>query len=117
MAITTSVLDNFNRSNTGPPPSASWIIPSRLARVGSKFVSNALAPNARNTPCSGYWKTAFGAPCEVYATISNNAGIFELYCRLSDVETSAQDGYGIYLDPSNGVGDFQNHQRDVHAVG
>jgi len=103
MAITTSVLDNFNRSNTGPPPSASWDYPVASGEGGLKVVSNALAPNARNTPCSGYWKTAFGAPCEVYATISNNAGIFELYCRLSDVETSAQDGYGIYLDPSNGV--------------
>jgi len=68
-----------------------------------KVVSNALAPNASGSPCSSYWKTAFGAPCEVYATITNNAGIFELYCRLSDVETSNQDGYGIYIDPANGV--------------
>jgi len=103
MTITTSVLDTFNRSNTGPPPSASWDYPVASGEGGLKVVSNALAPNASGSPCSSYWKTAFGAPCEVYATITNNAGIFELYCRLSDVETSNQDGYGIYIDPANGV--------------
>ena len=103
MAITTSVLDDFNRSNTGPPPSASWDGPVASGEGGLKVVSNALAPNASGSPCSSYWKTAFGAPCEVYATITNNAGTFELYCRLSDVETSTQDGYGIYIDPANGI--------------
>lgn len=103
MAITTSVLDDFNRSNTGPPPSTLWDGPVASGEGGLKVVSNALAPNASGSPCSSYWKTAFGAPCEVYATISNNAGEFELYCRLSNAKTSTPSAYCVYISPPNSV--------------
>lgn len=63
---TTSVLDDFNRANTGPPPSASW---TNWLTGGLKVVSNQLAPN-NLFDNGGYWTSDIGNNAEAYLTLS-----------------------------------------------
>ena len=41
----TSVLDNFNRADVGPPPSSQWSGPHESAMGVHKVTSNQCAPN------------------------------------------------------------------------
>lgn len=68
---TTSILDNFNRANQGPPPSASWG-GDAFSGVASqlKVISNQLA-NGAGAFSSAYWSAAtFGPDSEVYCTVN-----------------------------------------------
>lgn len=96
----TSVLDNFNRSAVGPPPSASWT--TGLGRSwGFKVnASNQMVAEATtgNEEYAQYYNVAtYGPNCEVYITLaavdSNaNAG-FALLLRLGGtLSTSAWSG-------------------------
>jgi len=102
---TTGVIDNFNRTNEGPPPSANWDNnPSGVANDGLKVVSNAAAGNASGDSVynESYWDvTTFGGASEAHCTISTlpsagrSAGLF---LRLQTPATAGADGYyGEYL--------------------
>jgi len=102
-----SLLDNFNRTNEGPPPSSSWTR-SGWAGDGLKVVSNELQPNNMNTSCANYWNPAtFGADCEVYATITDidsTVSSINVQLRLTDTPSAATvDGYDFGVDTFDNV--------------
>jgi hypothetical protein len=66
LAMFRTILDNFNRANEGPPPSANWTNDGN----GLKVLSNECAPNA-DAFNAGYWNAAtFGPDCEGFVTIT-----------------------------------------------
>jgi hypothetical protein len=81
---TTSILDDFNRTNEGPPPSASW---STLTGAGHKVVSNQCVPD------SGYaesvFSTSFLVNQEAFVTMptlpSSNNDVVQLSLRFDGV--------------------------------
>lgn len=87
----TPILDNFNRADEGPPPSASW---TAINSPGFQVSANQLAP-VDNGDNYALWTATFNANQEVYWTVStvqlsgsystifarlyNNAGVFSGY--------------------------------------
>lgn len=93
-----AVLDNFNRADTGPPPSANW---TTVVATGIAVVSNQLAGAPSG---SAYWNLAtFGPNCEVYITqpVVATGASFSIIARWSG---PGSNGYGIRINrPSAGV--------------
>lgn len=96
----TGILDDFNRSNEGPPPSASWtndII--NYAGNGLAVSSNTVVANAVAT-CESYWSVeTFGPACEAYITIVTIGGNFNeayTFTRLANIGDGTTDGYALW---------------------
>jgi hypothetical protein len=98
---TTGILDNFNRADEGPPPSASWDWPV-LGVNGAGVISNRMGGTA-GTPGGrlAYWKTPFGPNCEVYFTVGvlpPDGSDFDIMLRgqsfgAAGVENTSADAY------------------------
>jgi hypothetical protein len=95
MPPVTSVLDNFDRTNVGPPLSASW---TNIA-VGHRVYSNVCRPGGDEL-CSSRWNVAtYGAACEVFVTCSTlpaSNDFFEIGLRMANDDS---DGYKLYYEP------------------
>lgn len=65
---TMPILDDFNRADVGPPPSASWTTGLAGGTNGLRVLSNQLSPKATLSGES-YWNTSFGPDVEMYATV------------------------------------------------
>jgi hypothetical protein len=94
--------DDFNRANTGPPPSASWT----TMLNGHKVVTNACAVNTAAAQCISFWNAAtFGADVEAYATISTAAsgGQPEVYARMTTLSSGTTDGYCVRFVKTSGA--------------
>lgn len=91
----TSVLDNFNRANEGPQPSASWVASTG---TGLKVVNNVCVPDVTTLDQSSTWNTQFPADQEVFLTIAavpadgTNLG---MVLRLQTATNSASDHYEV----------------------
>lgn len=116
-----SVLDDFNRANEGPPPSANWTTDfDGSGAAGLKVVSNQCAPNGTGA-CSGYWNAAtFGPDCECYvtvATVGASTNVLHLYARLASVGTAGVDGYSVQLAKAAGTDTLKLYRLDngVHT--
>lgn len=90
----TSILDNFNRADEGPPPSSSWILAAEGAG-GTKVVSNACAADLDGSPGYGTWGMAVGPDCEVWGVIGTVGDGCRLNAR-SDA-TNVLAGYNLLL--------------------
>ncbi len=104
---TTSVLDNFNRANEGPPPSTSWDGPIRPGQAQLKVSSNAMIWHS-SVPGSVYWDTSFDADQECYLTVSTkgqSGKALGLFTRLRDHGTSSVDGYELWTEPQDAATD------------
>lgn len=93
---TTGILDDFNRADEGPPPSASWTTPT--GHSGLSVNTNQCAGSGATN--SGYWNpTTFGANAEAYATIAvlpGNSSVIGMIVRVLQPGSSTTfDGYGI----------------------
>ena len=88
---TTSLLDDFDRANTGPPPSASWGGPVLPGNSGAKVLSNQLVTAGGSGEC--YWLTSFGPDSECYITIGTLGTGFGLYLRVNNPNTGTMTGY------------------------
>lgn len=99
---TNGLLDNFNRANEGPPPSASWGGKIHSVTDGLKVVSNECNRDGSSGFWSSYWGASFNANCEAYATISSTdltgASNYSVYARVVNQGTSAPDGYAVEYD-------------------
>lgn len=105
---TTPVLDNFNRPDQGPPPSASWTTPLDGfgdPLDGCRVVSNQVTHQAGAVGTFGYasWNAAtFGPDCEIYATLKVAPGTqaFRLHARMGSLNV---DGYNnsYFLNVTN----------------
>lgn len=96
---TTSVLDDFNRANTGPPPSASWSTGAIPGNGGMKVVSNQVGGDT-NSGCDAYYNVAtYGPDSEAYITLAvkpaTTAEFWWLSLRLATPGTAGVDGYEI----------------------
>lgn len=104
----TPILDDFNRSNTGPPPSSSWSGPVFSGDGQLKVVSNQLSVNASGFS-DNYWNTLVGPDCEVYATIVTIAGsgtpTFYLDARITSPNAAGVSGYELDWAETTGATD------------
>ena len=96
---TTPILDNFNRADTGPPPSGNWTSLVFAADTsGMSVASNQLATGV-TVPSSAYWSASqYGPACEVYITITVEAisGATRLFLRLANPgSVGATNGYAF----------------------
>lgn len=92
---TTGILDNFDRVDEGPPPSASWQSGGPSASSSSmKVTSNAMTdPSAGN---GAVWGTSVGPDTECYitaSTIIDNLDQLKIWLRLVTPGSTAVDGY------------------------
>lgn len=94
---TTGLLDNFNRGDEGPPPSASWDGPAFPGDGEWEVASLVCRPdNASSTWCDDWWTTSFGPDCEVYNTMSalcQSPYEYQVMARLADPGTASISGF------------------------
>ena len=86
---TTGILDDFNRTNEGPPPSADWVTVDN----GHKVVSSQLVPNS-DAYSESYWNQSFGADMEAYVTIVTKESVGNSI--VLQVRTQPADSYKSY---------------------
>jgi len=99
---TTGLLDDFNRANEGPPPSASWTTAVIAGGTdGLVVLSNVLKGNGSGSN-EGYWNVStFGPDVECYMKVAaklEDSGAYQMvYCRLTTIGSGTTDGYGCRL--------------------
>jgi hypothetical protein len=103
----TGILDDFNRSDEGPPPSANW-----TTIGGSPVVyTNEAANTDGNDPGSAVWNAAtFGPDCETYATFTtrqSNTGVNILFARMDNI-VAPTGGYILEAYRQDDPGDTVN---------
>ena len=92
---TTAVLDDFDRDDEGPPPSASWT--SQAGEDGLLVLSDQCAGEDSNNDCFAWWNTEYGSSSEVYVTLDTlpEDGLSAiLFARFDSQDT---DGSGYRL--------------------
>jgi hypothetical protein len=100
-APSTAVLDNFNRSNEGPPPSANW---SRgyMNLLGQWEVSGnqATVDSLTNGAAHNYWNVGTFGDSEVHAKITTlpTSGSVGMTLRMVDLGGLTPDGYILGID-------------------
>jgi hypothetical protein len=106
---TTPVLDNFNRANTGPPPSANWSQGpfDFTGGEGLQLSSNAIIRKATGSyRQDDYWNpTTFGPDSEVYTTASTVGASDEidLYLRGTSIGSGTSNGYLLNINFSGNI--------------
>lgn len=92
---TTSILDNFNRANEGPPPSSNWTADTlNVGVTGHSVVSNQCV--AASGSSHTWWNAStFGPDQEAFATWSQvgAAGFVGFHMRIQSPGTSSGDAY------------------------
>ena len=98
----TSVLDNFNRANGGPPASASWSPLYTAEADGFEVITNEAAPNSNATDNSDYWNpTTFGPDSEAFLTavVGDTGGEMGVFVRVQGITSDGIfDCYAILPD-------------------
>ncbi len=90
---TTPILDDFNRADEGPPPSASWELVADTA-FGLIVLSNQIKREIDTTTAAQAWIAPFGNDAEVYVDIparSEPEGF--TYANIIHNEAGNLDGY------------------------
>ena len=112
---TTGPLDDFNRANEGPPPSANWSFPAFPGDDGLKIITNVCGPNGASFSNS-YWNTPTpSADCEAYAivsTVTANGHRMWIYARFASPGTSGVDGYEVGITKQAGTDEVRLHRVD-----
>lgn len=98
---TTSVLDDFNRADEGPPLSTNWSSPGMWGYPPGGPLT--LISNEAKGSVSGYYNDAywnvqtFGPDCEVYAKFSLKSNIAEyVAARITTPGDGTTDGYAAF---------------------
>lgn len=94
---TTGILDNFNRANEGPPPSANWSGPVVVGESRLVVSANAVQGENATSICSGWWNpSTFGPDSEAFITLVSGGALvafFGVQLRLAGPNTAGVDGY------------------------
>jgi hypothetical protein len=101
----TGIIDNFNRTNEGPPLSSSWSEHADYS-AGWKVVSNRAEVESGGVWCGNYYNVStYGPDCEVYATLAvTGSNIAQGVClRLQSPGSVNHDGYYFESDRWSGV--------------
>lgn len=99
----TGILDNFNRANEGPPPSADW---TDIAN-GLEVFSNQVRGDSLSVYNWSCWDTStFGADCEAYFTMVDTpgTGACGVSLRCTTLLEASIDGYLAWYTHGGGVG-------------
>lgn len=112
---TTSILDNFNRANEGPPPGANWIDDVIDGYPGLRLISNAVQLQAGDSGADeSFWNASIGPDLEIYITI-NSVSVncsFQIHARLNVTNPFTRTGY--YLNVVPGItGGWLFYRRDT----
>jgi parallel beta-helix repeat protein len=105
---TTQVLDNFNRANTGPPPSSGWSqgISDFTAGEGLQVSSNTIIRKPTGSyRQDDYWNAStFGPDSEAYVTVTNAVTNDELalFLRANNIGSGTSDAYILYVGLTGG---------------
>ena len=106
---TTAVLDNFNRTNEGPPPSASW-----SNYLNGLSVYNNTVVRGSGSENISYWNEDMGLDQEAYFTF-NAAPVISMGVVLK-FDPTAGTGYVVYRFSGNGniyIGRLTDNSTDV----
>lgn len=92
----TSILDDFNRGNTGPPLGGNW---TEIARGdgGFEIISNEAYPEGTSELDTEYWNVEdFGPDCECYLTFTDVMTYGSVQARIQDEDSATDfDGYVV----------------------
>lgn len=100
------VIDDFNRTNQGPPPSSSWAGPIVTGQSGLRVVSNELVASATGFR-DAYWNEVFPADQEAAITfVTVPAGQFYLHARIN-TPGSAHNSYFARYTPAGSSSDLR----------
>jgi len=98
------IIDNFNRADEGPPPSASWgglVFP---ASDGEAVISNVCAcPSGAAGFASSYYNTSYGPDCEVYVKIAAVSNFEGCLLRVSNPNNASITGYELLAKSDNTI--------------
>lgn len=94
-------LDDFNRADTGPPPSANWSGPVEVGSDQIKVVSNE-AKGASGAGGQDVWNVSTFSDCEAYVRELNiSGGEYQgVWFRLTNYNTSSVSGYAVFTETS-----------------
>jgi hypothetical protein len=96
------LLDDFNRANTGPPPSANWT----TIINGHKVVSNQAQGNLNGASNISLWNAGVYGPHVItrfqIPTKCANGEYFEVYARMTTLVAGTVDGYVVRFTAVNG---------------
>jgi len=106
-----SIVDNFNRTNEGPPPSSSW---SSIAGIsGVKVISNECGADGTGI-CGSTYNTSYNANAECAVIIKTKPGTSEgisVGVRVKDIATGV-DGYTVNALQNSGTDDIRIRRVD-----
>lgn len=92
-APTTSVLDDFNRADSGTL-GANWSTPFETGGFGSlTIISNQCGSDAGFD--DAYWSTSFAANQDVFTTISTMGDGIRMYARIQSPNTAGRNAYAL----------------------
>jgi hypothetical protein len=97
------ILDDFNRADTGPPPSANWTSDVRgSGGTGMAVVSNQMkALSLGAGEASNWWSaTTFGDDCEAWLTCATSTPNFELWARGTGFGSASPQAYLLWFNVS-----------------
>lgn len=107
---TTGILDDFNRANTGPPPSSSWGSNKVFSATANNLIvsSNAITSGNTNFQSSWWNPSTFGPDAECYITCTTlPAGASDevafVMARLATPGGTGVDGYGVAVTKQSGT--------------
>lgn len=115
---TTQILDDFNRANTGPPPSGNWsqgplqFTAGEGLQVSSNTVIRKPTGSYRQ---DNYWNpTTFGPDSEAYVTVVNKVSTDEiaLILRAKEIGSTTSDYYVLGVSLSDGVWTIQRQDNN-----
>ena len=118
MAITTGILDDFNRADESPLGNGDWSGDVRVTRDPDLESFLVRDDNSGGNECDTLWtNSTFGAgDLEVYATIStlttSSTSRMYLYCRILQAGVGTSDGYLCLLKGGGG----SNQSIQVYSV-
>jgi hypothetical protein len=101
---TTSVIDDFNRADVGPPPSANWASTQALDAntTAHRVVGNQCLKSSGGWHSIWWQASTFGPDTEVFITVStlpavDGDEIVFLFARLQGPGATTADGYALYV--------------------
>lgn len=105
---TTPILDDFNRANEGPPPSANW---GTIVGTGHKVLSNQMVPDSNANHTSWWTAQTFGPDIEVYLTIVTKSGDgFNVDIGWIDASVN---GYEVIIKSESGIDTLTTYRLDA----
>ena len=96
---TTGILDDFNRDDEGPPPSANWT----TLNIGHEVDANECIPCANNDTCVSAWSAStFGPNCQCYVELDRiSAYWMGVLAHMTTLVYETYDGYLVRARTNN----------------